>query len=338
MQLKLIHLRFDCTASTPLQLGGLYAGSNLRGALANVMSRAVCPETQRRGDPTPEHAAVCPACWLFAANLDPGSVTRAYAIAPPYRPARQLQPGETFTFGLTLFGSGRQFLPYFVLAVMEAGKTTGIGSGRRQGNGRFTVNQITAIDPLRGQTQPLLQPGQTLVQMPQLVVDDTAVHHFIQTQLLPAQGLLTVHFLSPTRLTEHKQQFKTPDFGVFFRRLLYRLDDLNRHFAGGERRDPDEVKQYSELADKVRLVESHTRWHELWSSSSRRGGKTPFSGFTGTAVYHADNWQPFLPWLIWGQATQVGNVTPKGNGLYQLTNGQWPLYWHWLQQKDVEST
>jgi hypothetical protein len=61
--LRLTHLRFDCRATSPIQLGGHTAGNALRNALANVMLRATCPEAPRRGEPSPEHAAVCPA-WM----------------------------------------------------------------------------------------------------------------------------------------------------------------------------------------------------------------------------------------------------------------------------------
>ena len=122
-----------------------------------------------------------------------------------------------------------------------------------------------------------------------------------------------------------------PDFAVFFRRLLYRLDELNRQFAGQERRDPAEIAHLHALADRVRLVDAQTRWHELWAYSGRKGEKTPLSGLTGTAVYRADDWTDLLPWLVWGQAAQCGKSAVKGNGVYELSGGNWPLYWDWLR-------
>ncbi len=337
IDLQLTHLRFDCIADAPIKLGGHYAGNNLRNALVNVMRRAICDETRRRGDPAPEHAAVCPACWLFSANLDPGSVVRAYALAPPLPPLRDLRPGDSFTFGLTLFGSGFQFLPYFVLAITEMGVSEGVGPGRRDGQGRFSVAQITAVDPLRGDAQLLMRRGESLVHVPTIMVDDAAVVGVAQLhrQHLPANGELSVRFLTPTRLEEKGRLFKTPDFAVFFHRLLYRIDDLNRQLAGGERRDPAQRIHLNDLAQKVRLVESRTRWHELWSRSGRKGRKTPLSGFTGAAVYHADEWDELLPWLIWGQAVQTGKSTAKGNGVFELTGGEWPLYWDWMRRESL---
>lgn len=334
--LQLTHLRFDCIASTPINLGGHYAGNNLRNALANVMRRATCSQSgQRAPTPTPPddaHAATCPACWLLSANLDPGTVIRAYAVVPPLPPRSHLEAGERFSFALTLFGDGFHYLPYLVLAINEAGQREGIGPGRREGLGRFTLDGITAVDPLRGDSQPCLQPGDSLVTVPDLFVDWSAVRHISQLHQQNLAGdHLTVRFLTPTRLEEKKQLYKLPDFAVFFRRLLYRLDELNRQFAGQERRDPAEIAHLHALADRVRLVDAQTRWHELWSYSGRKGEKTPLSGLTGTAVYRADDWTDLLPWLVWGQAAQCGKSAVKGNGVYELSGGNWPLYWDWLR-------
>lgn len=335
-QLKLTHLRFDCIADTPIKLGGAYAGANLRNGLANVMRRAICADTQQRGQPSPEHAETCPACWLLASNLDPGTVIRAYTIAPPLPLRHALQPGKPFSFGLTIIGDGLQYLPYFVLALNDVGRVEGIGPDRREGNGRFHIHTISAVDPLRGDAQLLRSPGDSLVHVPTLHVDAAAVAHIsaLHMQQLSAKGELTLHFHTPLRLIEQKQPLRAPDFGVFFRRLLYRVDELNRQFAGGERRDKASVEQLYALADKVRLLAYDGRWHELWMYSSRDRRKKPHSGFTGTAVYRADDWTPLLPWLIWGQGAQVGKATTKGNGVYSL-DGDWPDYWAWMQPEPV---
>ena len=330
--LQLTHLRFACRATSLIKCGGHYAGNALRNALANVMLRATCPEAARRGDPSPEHAATCPACWLLAANLDPGTIVRAYALVPPMPPRQQLAAGDAFAFALTLFGTGFHYLPYFVLAVAEMGQREGIGPGRREGLGRFVLEGITAVDPLRGEAETLLAPGETLVQVPTLAVDWTAVSHISQLHLqhLPAGNELTIRFHTPMRLEEDKRLFKVPDFSVFFRRLLYRIDELNRQFAGAERRRVEQISYLHGLADRVRLVEADTRWHEIWVQSGRKGQKTPLSGLTGTAVYGTDDWTELMPWLVLGQATQAGKSIVKGNGVYELRGGDWPPYWDWL--------
>lgn len=156
-------------------------------------------------------------------------------------------------------------------------------------------------------------------------------HVTLNEQIAPS-GELTIHFLTPTRLAEGKGKMplKIPDFGVFFRRLLYRVDDLARQLADQPRRDPDEVRQLYTLADHVRLVDAQTRWLELWNWSGRKQQKAPVGGFVGTAVYRAQEWRPLLPWLIFGQAIQVGKLTIKGNGVYEIDRPDGSGYWKQL--------
>jgi len=331
--LQLTHLRFDCVALSDVHLGGPYAGNNLRNALANVMLHATCPETHRRAAPTPEHAATCPACWLLAAEIDPGSVVRAYAVAPPLPAPQRVADGEPFAFGLTLFGDGLQFFPYVVLAAAEMGRV-GVGQGRRDGYGRFALSAIWAFDPLTGRREQLLAASETLVRVPQVLVTWSAVAPVAEQMAarLSHGGDLALHFLTPLRLVEDRQLFEVPDFGVFFQRLLLRIDDLGRQYAGEERRDREEVRALQQLADQVRLVKSDARWLDLWSWSGRKQGKTPLGGLVGAAVYRAKEWGPLLPWLIWGQAVQAGKSTVKGNGVYALAAPPAaPAYWDHLR-------
>lgn len=317
-----LHLRFDLVARTAIKLGGYQAGERLRDALAQVMLRAVCPENPRRQTPTPEHAAVCPACWLLAADTDPGLVRRAYALVPPLPPADLVPAGGRFSFALTLFGQGLRFLPYFVLAVPEVGRN-GIGPGR----GKFELEGIWGMQPLTGSFFPLLLPGERVVRPPN---DLPAPDFFSLAAGLPPQTDLRLRFLTPTRLIADDRLVKVPDFAVFFHRLLQRIDALNRQYQGGGPRTPEEVQRLHALADAVRLVDVNTEWIDLWGPSGRTGRNTPMSGFVGTATFRARDWSPLLPWLLLGQGVQVGKLAAKGNGVYELALPDRPGYWQTL--------
>lgn len=326
--LTLLHLRFVVEARTPVRLSGYNAGSQLRGALGNVMRRAYCAEAHRTNGraPTPDHATTCPVCWLLAANEHPGEERRGYALTPPFNPPEAYVPGERFAFGLTLFGAARKFLPYFVLAVPEMGRE-GAGAGR----GQFALRQVWADDPLTGEAQPVLAEGESLVLPPTLALAHSQVVSAAEQlgECLGERASLGLRFLTPMRLIENEQLLKTPDFGVLFKRLLRHLDDVARQHCNGTRRPEDEVNALQALADQVRLMEAQTRWVEVWSGSSRRGASTPMGGLVGMAMYSApvEVWRPLLPWLVWGQATQVGKDTVKGNGVYEVIAPGWQSYW-----------
>ena len=332
--LTLLHLRFVLEARTLVRLSGYNAGSQLRGALGNVMRRAYCAEAHRTNGrtPLPNHAAACPVCWLLAANEHPGEERRGYALIPPLNPPEACAPGERFSFGLTLFGSALRFLPYFVLAVPETGRE-GAGTGR----GQFALRQVWAADPLSGDHQPVLAEGESLVHSP--------TRAMVHAQVLAAanqlgerlngrgNALITLNFLTPMRLIEDRQLLKVPDFGVLFKRLLRHLDDVARQHCEGTRRAEDEVNALQALADRVQLMEAQTRWVDVWSGSTRRGTATPMGGFVGKATYSApvEVWRPLLPWLLWGQATQVGKDTVKGNGVYEVIAPGLRRYASWVE-------
>lgn len=330
--LSFTHLRLQCRATTDIILDHHMAGNNLRNAMANVMLHATCPETNRRAAPTPEHAAVCPACWLLTAEVDPGSVIRAYAIVPPIPSRQRIFSGETFVFGLTLFGMGLNFLPYIILAASEAGRV-GVGPNRRDGLGRFELQEIRSRNPFTGEERQLMLPGDPVVRAESSPVTfDHAAERaaYLADWLMAEDRPLRVRFITPTRLEEKGRLFQVPDFAVFFQRLLYRIDDLDRQLAGGERRDPTMRAELQQAAERVRLVDARTRWVDLWSWSGRKGDRTPVGGLVGTATYQSDEWVTLLPWLILGQGTQVGKSTVRGNGLYEIADLS-PGYWDWLK-------
>lgn len=318
--LTYLRLRFTCAAETPLDLGGLRAGSNLRGALLNIMRRATCdqyPLLERGQEVDPDHAAHCPVCWLAAANENPGHERRGYSLIPPAADSTRLAPGERFSFHLTLFGEADRFLPYFVLAVPEVGRV-GVGPGR----GQFSLKRIDAEHPLNGD-EPVLAEGDTVVRPPQTLPghrDICTAARVLAGQLSGRQPCLRIDFRTPLRLIVNKRLLKAPDFGAIFGHILLRVDHLAAQYAGAGQRPIEDRDRLWALANQVRLVEDGTMWVDVPSRSSRTGQKTWLSGLIGPARYFApaETWRELLPWLLWGQVTQVGKDTAKGNGAYQI--------------------
>ena len=334
------------------QTPGTSAGAQLRGALGNVMRRAYCghaltptlsrSETARTGE-----GAGCPVCWLLAADEHPGEERRGYALVPPRETCQVCvqhtsgsaerdenltglySPGQRFDFGLTLFGAAQRYLPYFILAVPEMGRN-GVGSKMPHavggpGRGRFALRSVTALDPLDGRDQIVLAEGESLVHVPDRLITAERVQQAADRTLTrpspwqgegPGEGRVHVNFLTPMRLIDDKQLVKAPDFGVLFKRLLERLDELNQQFAGSDRRAPDEIEQLQALANQVRLVDAQTRWIELKSGSSRSGRATWLSGFAGPATYAAplEGWRALLRRVRLGASPQGGEEVGQREG------------------------
>lgn len=320
VNLTFTHLRFHAIAVASIKLGEYQGGERLRDALAQVMLRTICPETRRAQKPSVEHAAVCPACWLLAADVDPGAVRRAYSLAGPQPPVDTLAPNQPFQFTITLFGEGFRFLPYFVLAASAMGDI-GVGPGR----GKFEITSIHAVNPLTEESRAILAEGEKIIRPQNLPIGWKEASAL--TQGFPSEGNLRIRFLSPIRLIESDALVKAPDFGIFFRRLLERMDELSKQHNGSERRLSEEVMELNQLADQVRLIESDVRWIELHGPSGRTGRDTPMSGFVGHAVYRSKHWNRLLPFLVLGQGTQAGKLTAKGNGVFQVESSDRNGYW-----------
>lgn len=320
------HLRFVCEATTPLMLEAetFRAGSNLRGVLGQVMLRSYCAGNREDA----QHADTCPTCWLLAAHEKPGEERRGYALVPPFEGGREcLEAGDSFEFGLTLFGNTLQFLPYFILTVPEMGRM-GVGPGR----GKFELKRVWALNPLTGESEGLFGENGKLVRTPTLGMGHVGVVTNAESAMWNSQGRvdkahytmpdakIEIAFLTPMRLIQNEQTVKVPEFAPLFTRLLERLDELNVQYGGGAKRERAEVEHLRALAGKVELREVHTRWVDVWSGSNRRGAASPMGGFVGSAIYAAAGqvWQDLLPWLLWGELVQVGKSTVKGNGVMRV--------------------
>lgn len=320
--LTFTHLRFRARAEQTLRLGGYQSAQRLRDGLAAVMMNAVCARTPRGQRPDPEHAATCPACWTLLHEAEAGEARRSYSLVGPQPPLEMRQASEEFHFTLTLFGHGYNFLPYFILSASALG-SVGVGPGR----GRFRLVSIEAVHPLREERRSILNEGENIVRPQALPISWEDALRAAQSVASPDE--LRIRFLSPTRLIEDGKLVKAPDFGVFFRHLLKRIDDLARQYHGAGRRPPEEVAELQSLADQVRLVEQQTGWVELRGPSQQHHPRRdiPMSGFVGWAVYRSHHWERLLPWLLLGQGAQVGKLTAKGNGVFQVELDGRKGYW-----------
>lgn len=316
------HVRFTVVAETEIGFQD-FKGSALRGALAHCLRRTFCPEW-RAEKTEPLHQALCPICQLLSWEGDEetsGDVRRPYALQPPRGEQNRFTPGDSFQFGVTLFGEKLGYLPYLVLAVQGVGRT-GIGQANGHGQrGRFRLERIDAVNRLTGAVCPMLVPGSNMVNTQTEPVNHAqvlAAARSLTDRLHNRGNLLSLRFLTPMRVTQDEHMAKTPEFFPLVKQMARRLLDLSAQHAGGRPADVVLKRDLYSAADAVRLVEDTTTWWDLTGYSGRLQQTQHLGGYVGTATYHTDDWGPLLPWLIWGSVTQVGKNIVKGCGLYQL--------------------
>jgi CRISPR/Cas system endoribonuclease Cas6 (RAMP superfamily) len=335
------HLRFTAQVETTIEMGA-FKGSALRGAWQSHLRTLYCAQTDNAD---PLHQAMCPVCFLLSRETGSGDDRRPYAFVPPLTRQVTFEPGEHFTFGISLFGQTVQFLPYLVLAVGQMGQAQGLGKrihppadGRRgkrppRRRGTFRLASIEEVNPLNGEQRTLLEEGGSMVQMPALAISPQQVADSSQqlVQQLAANGnQLTLDFLTPTRIVHRERLVHQPHFSPLFARLLDRVSALRSQFAAEYPQGNEAPLSQAEkahllsLADRVKLIADETQWWDVKGRSTRLGRDQPLGGFVGRAIYQAESldiWRPLLPWLLWGQSTQVGKNVVKGCGWYRIANG-----------------
>jgi hypothetical protein len=317
-----------------------HQGSAIRGAFFHALRGHFCFRREATECALCPLSAACPVAFLVS-TLDPQSargrdVPRPFTIQPPLpgsghavelpdgRRVYHYRPGETLRFGLTLYARAMQLLPYVVLALTET-ERGGLGRRTRQNDGRWRqgrvrIREARAENPLTGERRPVLRAGETTAQVPDLPITHDQVLEWIRTH--PLGRRLTLEFLTPTRLIEDGRLVKPHRFRFrpLFQRLMERLEALTRHFSD----TPlvfDDPRGLIAAAEGVRVVENRLTWEEVTSYSTRRRAESPTSGLLGTVVLEADDWSPFLPWLVWGQFTHVGKDAVKGKGWYRVEGG-----------------
>ena len=156
------------------------------------------------------------------------------------------------------FGRAIDYLPYFLVSFRELGEI-GIGKGR----GRFQLTQVLTDG---GES---IYDGDT-----QMVHNRNNALSFDEIQR-EAESLpndtLTVHLLTPTRITHKGQITDKLPFHLFWRRLIGRISAL-AYFHCGESLELD-FKGRIAQAETVQTVQSELRWHDWTRYSSRQNQK-----------------------------------------------------------------
>ena len=285
-----------------------YAGSTLRGGFGHAFRKMVC--TQGPIDCRDcTLKAVCPYPYIFeTAPFEGAQQLRTYGDVPrpfvidPLDTRGEYRRGESFAFRLTLIGRAIDYLPYFLVSFRELGEI-GMGKGR----GRFQLTQV------------LTDGGESIYDGDTQMVhnrNNTLCFDKIQgeAESLPTDAL-TVHLLTPTRVTHEGQITDKLPFHLFWRRLIGRISAL-AYFHCGESLDLD-FKGLIAQAETVQTVQHRLRWHDWTRYSSRQNQKMQLGGLVGSVDYAGDL-GAFLPFVALGAFLHVGKNATFGLGKYKV--------------------
>ncbi len=286
----------------------LYKGSTFRGGFGNTFKRIVC--IGRNKD--------CETCllknrciYIYIFETPPPvdtAIMRKYKTAPhPFviEPSEDtktvFEPGEKLSFGLLLIGRAMDSIPYFIYTFEELGNS-GIGKGR----GRYILEDVSVAGD-----------------NPESVysVSDKKLKGAIQPQRIPEHGgrngnLLTIFFLTPTRIVYEERLTEKPEFHILIRNLLRRIAHLSYFHCGGDPSGFDFIGVI-DRAMKISVKEKNLQWYDWERYSARQDARMKLGGFVGDVTFEGDMGE-FIPYLRAGEAVHVGKGTSFGLGRYVM--------------------
>lgn len=287
-----------------------YKGSTFRGGFGHALKQVWCLRPRGRVCDKCRGETQCPYSYIFEtprsfgleSEMHAANLPHPFVLLPPLQEEAIIEPGEMFSFELTLCGSAIYLVESFVLAFERLGD---IGIGKGQGKFRLAGvtnagNGSTVYDPER---QPGL-PGE---------VEVHNYEHLVEAARDWQGDRLTLRFLTPTHLLHHGR-VSEPEFEIFLRRLLARTSELAK-IHGGRKWELDYRSLIDNAVEKVRLVGRQLKWQDWERFSNRRQQRMKFRGFVGTVTYQGDI-KPLLPLILLGQFVHVGNKTSFGMGKY----------------------
>jgi hypothetical protein len=306
---KVLHLIFVCEALGDIRFDA-QPGTAIRGAMYAALIEAFSPEKPIQGLPQD------PVRDLLAAenpdNARGRDIPRAFTVVPPAAHSEVKARGR-FSFGVSLFGSAIDLMPYLIRAVGEMGKM-GLGKGR----GQFRFVRLLEMNPLNGQQNILLEGKE--FQAPNLVL----VHpDFLKEAESRSAEEISINFLTPMRLIVKGALLHEPRLGVLLRRLLERAQSLVEHYGSAPVQKElwqstwQRLGELGDALDESALLRHNCRWVNIESFSKARGRSSPIGGFIGQASWRIDS-PEILLCLLWGQSLHVGKDAAKGNGYFRL--------------------
>ncbi len=285
-----------------------YAGSAWRGALGHALRRLFC--VTRKDD--------CAACLLYRAcgyayvfetppPLETGKL-RKYPAAPhpfvlmPGSVGGMAPAGSLFVLGLSLFGRGNDFLPYFIHALAQAAGR-GIGGQRH----RLQLERVEQCAPDGEKWLPIYDGDGACRALPPAVPVPP-----------PLPETVSVELETPLRVKREGSVLgpETFSFGAFFSNLLRRISLLT--YFHGETPLETDFKGLVAAARAIEIQDRVLEWFDWKRYSSRQGQEMKLGGILGQFRLRGADIAPFWPYLWLGQFVHAGAVTTMGLGRYRL--------------------
>ena len=316
-ELRLTAIEIDGTVTRSICFAQSF-GEDLFAALREAMLKRGClRDRQHKGQCL--NCALLPQCavWPAVAPADPtrrqrGPYLRPFVLRIPSADPAGLPLGARVTYGATIVHDptfpilASAHAAAFVAAARQVAEW-GFGPALREGEraarkGAISVGRVRWVNPVTGETEPLLPTGDDPPRAP-------LVATFAESTPGAISESLTLTFLTPTRLVAAGTSLTSPAADVLMRRIAERLDAVAT--AAGVT-PPGLLDQEGFVAAiaRLRLSDDTT----TWIGDPKRGG---FVGSVRLAA-EPDDLAIIVPLLHWGGALGVGKGTLHGAGRFVI--------------------
>jgi CRISPR-associated endoribonuclease Cas6 len=234
------------------------------------------------------------------------AVPHPFVIEPPEGRKRAFKPGDSLMFGLTVIGRALDYLPYFIYAFDELGRT---GLGRERG--RFSLERVSQVDAKAQDDK-----AQAIYTSQEKTLH--SVNPETLAGIMPGNSSapISLKFMTPTRIIYNGGLTLDLEFHILIRQLLRRFSMLS-YFHCDIDTSTWNFKNIIEQAKDVAVKERKLHWHDWQRYSNRQQTKMKMGGFVGKITFEGHLGQ-FLPLMQAGEIVHVGKGTSFGLGKYAI--------------------
>lgn len=304
-QIRMITLRFTIALDGPAILPR-FKGSTLRGLFGRAFRTRLC--ICRGGVNT-----ACVYHNIFESPLNDNAfkflrhvrrVPHPFVLEVPLTTQQDYAAGESFTFGLRLFG----FATDYALNMIDVVETMG-RMGLTKERIPFRLLQVH-VDGENG-SDALLYNGATKQyrSFPRPATWRPIIHR-------SEVGAVEVEFVTPATFQKDGNLTSEVDFSLFAAALVRRIAVL-AHYAEGLHGVPGITQGEYLNIDRVRVAQSTLRWCDTRRYSNNQQAAMLFGGVVGTLRFEGElgSW---IPLIEFGRYTHVGKRTAFGFGQYHM--------------------
>lgn len=267
-------------------------------------------DLHRAGRLTLDDTSVFSALFDPAPAVEPEARRRYQRPGPPFvfAPARglprHLEPGDTMTLSVSLWGDGIQLLRPFAATLATLGH-----SGLWQGTGPFEIRSLQAEDAAGNRSILSLEPGTGASSAPP--VND--IEWWLDTR--PRAETWRLSLVIPARLITGGRPLFRAEFQQLFPFILRRVTSMAFAHCGADL--VDRADDLLQAAAAARVRENLLHWED-WRSLAGDQGPIELGGLIGSLTLDGPLDEDLLTVLHLGSLFNLGKGAAFATGCYRL--------------------